>query len=514
MTWKHVVLAVLMGSLIGYVTNWIAIRMLFRPLKEKRIFNRRIPLTPGVIPKEKERLAGSIGDTVGSLLLNEEQVVARLLDPAVEEQVRSFVRHTRKQSLEDDRTVQQILDRLGVPEEELEHLLQGAARYLAGLLQDTAYRRRLSSALAGVADSLLDRQVQDLVFSRGYTELKDGLGQALEQLLAGEPARRAVRRAVERRLMLAADSEQSLSEVLPPELLEQLVELVEARGPEITAALQNYIKSPATRAQLSARIGRFFEENLVKRVVGNVFHLFGADSRTMARRSAEEIVDFLADPNNQDQISKQVSAMFRDYLNMSPAQLLPADPGAREETLGRLADWLSNLLTEPGSAVRLLNDLDLALAGQEYKTWRQLLNVPAAQEGPGMLEDLIYRLLGASQGERLELMLHRVLQSAAGRWLDVPVKEWVTSLAKYGPPGLEEDLVRLYRTFVSTRVPGLIGFINVSGMVRHRVNELDVLQVEDMMLGIMRKELVAITWLGALLGAMIGLGMVGLQYFL
>jgi uncharacterized membrane protein YheB (UPF0754 family) len=54
-------------------------------------------------------------------------------------------------------------------------------------------------------------------------------------------------------------------------------------------------------------------------------------------------------------------------------------------------------------------------------------------------------------------------------------------------------------------------FLNISDMVRRRVEELDVLQVEQMLLGIIRRELVAITWLGALLGAVLGLVMVGMQ---
>ncbi|MFH7325014.1 DUF445 domain-containing protein [Desulfurivibrio sp. C05AmB] len=45
----------LIGALIGYLTNHIAIRMLFRPLKPWRIAGVRIPLTPGVIPAARHR---------------------------------------------------------------------------------------------------------------------------------------------------------------------------------------------------------------------------------------------------------------------------------------------------------------------------------------------------------------------------------------------------------------------------------------------------------------------------
>lgn len=59
----------LLGALIGYLTNALAIRMLFRPLREVRVFGVPIPLTPGVIPRRREELAESIGRMVARDLL-------------------------------------------------------------------------------------------------------------------------------------------------------------------------------------------------------------------------------------------------------------------------------------------------------------------------------------------------------------------------------------------------------------------------------------------------------------
>lgn len=46
---------VVVGAVIGGVTNVIAIRMLFHPFKPYYIFKMRIPFTPGLIPKKKRR---------------------------------------------------------------------------------------------------------------------------------------------------------------------------------------------------------------------------------------------------------------------------------------------------------------------------------------------------------------------------------------------------------------------------------------------------------------------------
>lgn len=72
------------GAVIGYFTNDLAIKMLFRPYKPIYIGKRRLPFTPGVIPRNQEGLAKRIADTImGSLLTPEElqKLARRLLHP-------------------------------------------------------------------------------------------------------------------------------------------------------------------------------------------------------------------------------------------------------------------------------------------------------------------------------------------------------------------------------------------------------------------------------------------------
>ena len=60
----HWIAPPLIGAVIGYITNYIAIKMLFRPLTPKMIFGRRLPFTPGIIPRRKAQLADALGKAV------------------------------------------------------------------------------------------------------------------------------------------------------------------------------------------------------------------------------------------------------------------------------------------------------------------------------------------------------------------------------------------------------------------------------------------------------------------
>lgn len=78
------ILPPLIGAVIGYFTNLIAVKMLFYPRKPVYLFGHQLPLTPGAIPKGKARLAKSAGKIVQNELFTREDISGRLLTEEVE----------------------------------------------------------------------------------------------------------------------------------------------------------------------------------------------------------------------------------------------------------------------------------------------------------------------------------------------------------------------------------------------------------------------------------------------
>ena len=75
------------GAVIGYCTNYIAVKMLFRPLKPVKIGGKTLPFTPGIIPKGKARMAKALGQAVGEHLLTKEDLEQMLLSQEVRDTV-------------------------------------------------------------------------------------------------------------------------------------------------------------------------------------------------------------------------------------------------------------------------------------------------------------------------------------------------------------------------------------------------------------------------------------------
>lgn len=73
------ILGPIVGGVIGGITNKIAIKMLFSPYEAKYIGKMHVPFTPGIIPKEKSRIARAVGEAVSRNLLDAETMSNTLL---------------------------------------------------------------------------------------------------------------------------------------------------------------------------------------------------------------------------------------------------------------------------------------------------------------------------------------------------------------------------------------------------------------------------------------------------
>ncbi|MCK4540796.1 MAG: DUF445 family protein, partial [Spirochaetales bacterium] len=92
LTYLPFVLPPLLGAVIGYVTNAIAIRMLFRPHREIRILGVKLPLTPGIIPKQRYDLAESLGKMVSRELLTADAISSHLENPELRSNIQSTIK--------------------------------------------------------------------------------------------------------------------------------------------------------------------------------------------------------------------------------------------------------------------------------------------------------------------------------------------------------------------------------------------------------------------------------------
>jgi uncharacterized membrane protein YheB (UPF0754 family) len=167
------------GAAIGFLTNVLAIKMLFRPLRAYHAGPFRVPFTPGILPRERPALAKSIGAMVARELLTPEIVRERLLREDVKQLLKEgAAKLTEKAGDNYPKLCASLITLLKKPDirRELEAFGQ---KFLTGALRKLNPVQRLFVSVASY----------DQTLSEKMPEIVDDFIENLARLLESDPVR-------------------------------------------------------------------------------------------------------------------------------------------------------------------------------------------------------------------------------------------------------------------------------------------------------------------------------------
>ncbi len=169
------------GAVIGYITNDIAIRMLFRPHKAVYVFGRRLPFTPGIVPRRKDQLAAILGEAIVEKFFNADD-----LEIVFTSGIADSVADSLMELLRSDVSISSLTK--GVEQEKLEKLeSELCVRIQAAVCTSQMPEKLLresSSLLPESAAKALAHRVREFIIEHGYEYILPLLHSELQR--AGE----------------------------------------------------------------------------------------------------------------------------------------------------------------------------------------------------------------------------------------------------------------------------------------------------------------------------------------
>ena len=168
MTILHFLAGPVVGGVIGYFTNYIAIKMLFHPRKPVKIGNHTLPFTPGIIPKRKDLLARAIGETVAEKVFTKEDIQEIFLSEKMKKTAAASV----WQALygpEGDRTAAELA--LGImSREELEDRKEQIEKAVYKKIYSAICRTNIASLVTAECEKVLRAKTRGTVLGKVLTE--------------------------------------------------------------------------------------------------------------------------------------------------------------------------------------------------------------------------------------------------------------------------------------------------------------------------------------------------------
>lgn len=181
-TFLIIVFMMVIGSLIGGVTNILAVRMLFHPFKTYYIFNKRVPFTPGLIPKRRKEVADKIGQVVEEHLLTESLIQSKLNAPSSRQAIEEVLLNQIRKLKQEHMTLQYFADKLDLDvtqlaNEKLDLMISNKLDEFYQDNQTTPIKQIIPEEIEASIDSKIDL-VPDLLFERASVYLNSEKGAA------------------------------------------------------------------------------------------------------------------------------------------------------------------------------------------------------------------------------------------------------------------------------------------------------------------------------------------------
>ena len=200
MNWTGNIITVLLSTFTGWVTTWIAIKMLFHPRRPIKILGITIQ---GIFPKNQRQIAEKLGQVVGKELLSFDEIEQKVtnpenlqkLRPDIEQHIDHFLQNKLKEvfpmlaMLVGEKTMLQLKDAFLLELESLFPVLMKG--YMAKLEKDLDLEKIVTEKVAAFSSEKLEdilnqitkKEFKFLEFIGGFFGLLIGLIEVVVSVL-------------------------------------------------------------------------------------------------------------------------------------------------------------------------------------------------------------------------------------------------------------------------------------------------------------------------------------------
>ncbi|MGJ0906927.1 DUF445 family protein [Clostridium sporogenes] len=489
-------IASIIGGIIGYLTNWIAIKMLFRPYEEKKIFGMKVPFTPGLIPKEKTRIAKSVGNAIGEHLLSSEIIVKSLCSENMNNRLKIWIRQkvysliTTKKTLEDK--FKEFLDY------KYEYFITALKTSLSKLtinnLKNEKNRDKMKEIIKIKLDKILSLNGNHIINNHIYKQIKASLINNTNEYLKSDNFKHVLKSLIIENIKDEEVLNKKIGDIIPSNFSSNIKVYVYRKKDNLSNYINEMLKEEENINKL---------KNILKEVINNNVNSFMSMFVDVNAISDKTIV-FLEEYLQREETKEEMVSL----VNKSIDKILDTD----------LQDIIENI---PENNKDVIVDETVDILCEKFQNTEMILEIIEKIEshiqGKSSLNDIIekinidpYKFINSIidkfiDSENFEVIINNLISDIIENFMKTPIYE-LTQGNEEGILNTSYQMVKnVYNRFIENQAEEVISILDIASIVEDRINEFDVYLAEEIILEISSKELKAITWLGGLLGALIGI---------
>lgn len=494
------------GAISGGITNAVAIWMLFHPYEPTGLGRFRLQ---GAIPKNRARLARSIGRTVGERLLTPEDLAERLSAPAVRQAFDDAMARILADALDRDRgPIREDLkpDLVRTLDEAVGAMAPRLAARVAAYARSAEFERLVVGWVERLRCEVQDRPLAAALTGERRAALRDTVERWVSRLAEDDDLERALRGFVARQLDRMAHDEEPLLDRLPPGIVGALEQAITDYLPLALERLSEVLADPEARALVEGALRQAFDHSvrdllLHERLLARLVVTDRTIERLVdgfEREGFDRFAESLTEPRLKAQVTRAVNDAVVNFLRLSLAERFRRFAPDKRDALSRtLGDWLVRVARDAATRGAIARTVDGLLEAAERRTWGDVLGVVP----PERLAEAAGDALAGDAGRRwVEESVTQVAERLLARPIGRPA-EW---LGADTTSAIRAGLTSATWLWMQDQIPRVVEQIRVPEMVEQKVLGFSTQRMEELVRNVTQRELDLIVRLGYVLGGLVG----------
>lgn len=504
------------GALAGGLTNAVAIWMLFHPYESRGVGRLRLQ---GAIPKNKERLARTIGRTVGQRLITPDDLAEHLSSPKLQEAFDRALGSAISGVLEQERgSLREELPRPLLTEIQatFDTLAPAVAEKIHSFSQSEDFRRAVADFIEQARGHLSDRTIGEILTKDRRKALREAADGWVAEVVSNPEFEDAIGGWLDRQIVRMANDHTPLLDRLPEALVAAVERAIAGYLPEALERLGNALSNDDTRGRIQAALHdqfqRFANDLLLhERIVAKLVVTEKTISRmldTFERNGADKITELLEHPEMKEEIARSVTGAISSFLKWPMSHHVDHLGHERVNSLKESAqENIVLALRDANTRAYAIDKLDETIRNFENKTWGEILGHLPPDKAAELASE-------AAASPRVRSWIQDALRGAFDSILDRPLGKPANWLDENTIGGVRNRLSPALWQWTQTQVPKLVEQIDVESMVEEKVLGFSLQRIEELVRRTTQRELDVIVRLGYVLGAIIGAGAYGISLIL
>ncbi|WP_461207136.1 DUF445 family protein [Clostridium sp. DL1XJH146] len=500
---KEVMLRVLftavVGSIIGYITNWLAIKMLFRPYEEKRIFGFKVPFTPGLIPKEKDRIAKSVGEAIGEHLLTSETIVESLCSDEMNGKLRTWVKDKVEVVEKKGASIgEEIKVFLGDKYEKLVvNLEDKTSGYIINQLKNTEVRNDLISNIMDTVNEKLQFSTKDFIESGFYKDFRIKMLNKIIKLKDSDELAESINKSIVKKIDDFSEDGKRLNDVIPTEIIGSVKVYIYNNSESISTEIDKFIQEDSVKEKIRETISKLISSN-INPMIAMFVNPDSINEKVMTSLSAQ-----LKDENTQKDIALILNKVIDKIIESEVKNIKDGFGESLYRSINTVTKAIMENIFKENSINEMMEIFEKNILATE--TLKELIDSFDEDIIAKVKRILDAEIIKLANSEEFSNKVKEYVEQVVDKLLSYKLKDISINSSRSLSDSSADFVQIVYDRFVENSAVDFIEAFEIRKIVEDKINSFEVSYAEDIILEIASKELGAITWLGALLGCIMGL---------